>query len=558
MRTLKAFVKICVAYWWHRDKWREWILLAATIGCSLAFVRVSVAINSWHKAFYDALASFDSGSFVDLMLQYLTYLGMIVGCIAAGNWLGKVTVFRWRESLTKDMQTAWLDNHRHYRLLLEGEPDNPDQRIAEDIARLAEDSIYLFKYFIMNLARLVAFVAVLWELSGVQTFMVANITIVIHGYLVWIALAYSIVSTALIHLIGRSLQSLNINRQHREADYRATLLRVHDHSEQIAFYRGEPAENGRLNRYFLRIRKNWFALIAREFKVEVFSSAQMRVAWFLPIAATLPLYLEKAISLGGMMQAQSAFSNVLEGFGWFLNYYRRIIEWSATVRRVADFRSALDDVAPASLADGVAKAGHPRLVLSALEVHSPSGVTLLDGIDLDMTAPAWLLIDGDSGVGKSTLLRVLAGLWPHYRGHYSVQGTSLFLPQTPYLPNDTLRSVLSYPSDRHAEDKEIAWALEVVGMHRLFPSLDQQSDWSRILSGGEQQRLAIVNALLHKPDVLFLDEMTNQLDARTAVELTRLLKWHLPNTLVVGISHQPEIKAEFDKRLSLASSQISG
>lgn len=550
MVTFRAFLAIAMPYWGNRAHWREWLLLAAATACSLAFVQVIVAINAWYKTFYDALAVFDAAAMPALMLRYCGYLALIVCFIAFGNWLGKVVVFRWRESLTKEMQRLWLANRNHYRLKFRDEPDNPDQRIAEDIGRLAEDSVYLFKYFIMNIARSGAFIAILWELSGVRVLVIAGSEYRIYGYLVWIALVWSALSTAIIHLIGHRLQPLNIERQRCEADYRASLMTVRDNSEQIALYNGEKAENHRLDGYFSSLRQNLYALIGREFRVECFSSAQMRISWFIPIVATLPLYLNKTISLGDMMQGQSAFSNVLDGFGWFLNYYRRIIEWSATVQRVARFRTTLESL-PCKSSETRHSDTKTRLVACQLVIHDPSGNPIAVCENMEFSTPRQILIDGASGVGKSTFIRILTGLWPFYTGSFSAEGTVLCLPQRPYLPHDTLRHVLTYPCKLPVDDIRIIRCLEEVGMKHLCARLDEKQEWQKTLSGGEQQRLAVSQALLYKPDILFADEVTNQLDVASAIKLVRLLKAELPSSLIMLVSHQPEVRALFHDRIAL-------
>ena len=224
-----------------------------------------------------------------------------MGFVVLGNWLRKILVFRWRKQLTEQFTQMWLARHRTYRLQIQpqGEPDNPDQRIAEDCFLLADKSIDLFKYFIMNAAKLGAFVVVLWQLSGSLKIDIGGKTWMLHGYLVWVALGYTLVCTLATHLIGRKLHPLNIDRQHREADYRANLLRVRDHAEQIAFYRGENSEHRRLSRRFAAVRENWYALIGRELRLETFSATYLRVTQFIPIAAALPLYLAHTLTFAG-------------------------------------------------------------------------------------------------------------------------------------------------------------------------------------------------------------------------------------------------------------------
>ena len=323
MNILKKFFYLARPFWSGTHGRLQWLMLAVLIGFTLFSITISVWIAAWDKRFYDALAAFDGASMPSLIVEYLGYMAMIIGCIVCGDWLQKRLIFRWRTHLTKQFQQNWLEGHKHYRLRLTGEPDNPDQRIAEDIYLLADKSIGLFRSFINNIAKFSAFVAVLWTLSGVQTFNIGGRDITIHGYLVWVALIYSIFSTIIAHLVGRKLKNLNIDRQHREADYRAALLRVRDHAEQIAFYNGGEAETGRLKQRYLRIRDNWRRLTNCEFRQETFWATYVRISIFIPILATLPMYLAKTMTFGDMMQTRTSFARVQDSFGWFTDSYRR-------------------------------------------------------------------------------------------------------------------------------------------------------------------------------------------------------------------------------------------
>lgn len=561
MKTLEKFFYLARPFWSGAHGRLQWLMLAVLIGFTLFSITISVWIAAWDKRFYDALAAFDGASMPALIVEYLGYMAMIIGCIVCGDWLQKRLIFRWRTHLTEQFQTNWLEGHKHYRLRLTGEPDNPDQRIAEDIYLLADKSISLFRSFINNVAKFSAFVAVLWTLSGVQTFNIGGHNITIHGYLVWVALIYSIFSTVIAHLVGRKLKNLNIDRQHREADYRAALLRVRDHAEQIAFYNGCEAETGRLKQRYLRIRDNWRRLTNCEFRQETFWATYVRISIFIPILATLPMYLAKTMTFGDMMQTRTSFARVQDSFGWFTDSYRRLIEWAAVVERLSGFQTALEQVeqegrstARPTSASAPTLNNHRQdsiLVLQNLTVHTQTGNPLLTDINLEAHAPEWLLLEGKSGIGKSTLLRVLAGLWPYYQGSFSLEGSRLFFPQRPYLPTDTLRHTVSYPHPACQDDQLIQTTLEQVGLVRLKDNLDEPYEWHGILSGGEQQRLSLVRALLHKPQILFLDEATNQLDDESALTLMHILKRELPDTLVIGISHQPKIQALFDSSLNL-------
>ena len=561
MNILKKFFRLARPFWTGAHGRIQWLMLAVLIGFTLCSITISVWIAAWDKRFYDALAAFDGASMPTLIVEYLGYMAMIIGCIVCGDWLQKRLIFRWRTHLTDQFQKNWLEGHKHYRLRLTGEPDNPDQRIAEDIYLLADKSISLFRSFINNIAKFSAFVAVLWTLSGVQTFNIGGHNITIHGYLVWVALIYSIFSTVIAHLVGRKLKNLNIDRQHREADYRAALLRVRDHAEQIAFYNGGEAETGRLKQRYLRIRDNWRRLTNCEFRQETFWATYVRISIFIPILATLPMYLAKTMTFGDMMQTRTSFARVQDSFGWFTDSYRRLIEWAAVVERLSGFQTALEQVeqegrstahptsAPALTLNNRRQSG--ILILQNLTVHTQTGSPLLSDINLKAHAPEWVLLEGRSGIGKSTLLRILAGLWPYYQGSFALDGSLLFLPQRPYLPADTLRHTVSYPHPACKDDQIIQTTLEQVGLGRLKDNLDEPYEWHGILSGGEQQRLSLARALLHKPQILFLDEATNQLDGESALTLMQTLKRALPDTLVIGISHQSEIQALFGRKVNL-------
>ena len=617
MALLKQFLHLARPFWGGKTQWREWLLLASIIGFTLFSIFMSVKIAAWDKRFYDALAAFDGKAMPALIVEYCGYMALIIGCIVCGDWLQKRLVFRWRTHLTERFQQNWLGGHKHYRLQLAGEPDNPDQRIADDIYQLVDKSIVLFRSFINNIAKFSAFVGVLWGLSGVQHFTLWGHGFTVRGYLVWVALAYSAVSTLIAHLVGRKLKDLNIDRQHREADFRAALLRVRDHAEQVAFYQGADAEQGRLQQRYRQIRDNWRRLTNCEFRQETFWATYVRISIFIPILATLPMYLAKTLTFGDMMQTRTSFARVQDSFGWFTDSYRRLVEWAAVVERLGGFQAALDRVqrqpenacshsqavpspacggglgwgqTPDTPADSVsAETAHPlqpspapvqereqradgikgslkspmqpenrpALMLNQTTVHTPAGGMMLQAVSLEATAPEWLLLEGRSGIGKSTLLRVLAGLWPYHSGHFHLNGSFLFIPQRPYLPHGSLRDTISYPHPCRLADDTLRDILQHIGLGSLKNRLDEAAEWHSRLSGGEQQRLSLARALAARPQILFLDEATNQLDDESALALMRMLKTELPDTLVVGISHQSGVKVLFDRRITLQQAKAA-
>lgn len=549
MNTLRSFISLAKPYWGNTSHWFSWLLLISVLGFNLAIIGISVLINQWNKVFYDALIAFESQKILPLLFTYLSYMALIVLCIVCGNWLKKLLIIKWREHLSASLSALWLERNRFYRVSFYHDVDNPDQRIAEDVFLMVDKSVNLLKSFVFNLAKLLSFIGILWEISGTQSFMLFGIDIIIKGYLVWIALGYTLVCSFLTHFIGEKLQGLNVEKQKVEANYRGALLRLSDNAEQIAFLKGNEAEQKRLNERFGAIIRNWYALMHREFKLESFSAAYLRITLLIPLFASLPLYLNRTITFGGVMQANSAFYSVQDGFAWFMDSYKQLMEFSATVQRLFTFVNALETI-PAEIS--IQKNSDDTFTCKALSIYSPQNERLFNPIDFSVFSNEWLHISGKSGVGKSTLFRTFAGMWPYNQGQWTFpKGEALFLPQKAYLPKESLKALIAYPHLPTQDDAQFIRILQLVGLEKLNDRLHVISEYSHVLSGGEQQRLSFARVFYMQPRILFLDEATSALDADAAYALLVLLKKELPQTMVIGIFHQSDVVSLFDKKVEL-------
>lgn len=548
MNTLRRFVRLSRPFWHDRGQWQGWLMLAAVIGLGLLVVQINVLINSWSKAFYDTLAAFDTAALYGLVGQYALYLGAYVLIIVGLDYIRKRLELRWRQAMTARLTDAWLADHAFYRLGLSGEPDNPDQRIAQDVDLMVGLSIELVASLVINLAQVGAFALILWNLSGVQTFSLFGESFTVHGYLLWIVVIYTLTGSVLTHLIGKPLHALNYEREHREADFRASLLRKRDHAEQIALYRGEGVEREQLARRFQAIASNWRQLIGRERDLSLFTVAYQRLSLIIPVFAAMPAFMSKAITLGGLMQIRSAFSAVHDSLSWFIKLYNKLVRWSAALERLDQFERAIE----ASRQQVVSAPQGSCLCAQRLTLCRPDGSALLSNLDLRVGQGQWLRLAGRSGLGKSTLLRTLQGLWPYCRGNWQLPpGRSLLLPQKAYLPQMRLHELLAYPQLQRFDDVLLIDALVKVGLSELVSRLGDDAEWERVLSGGEQQRLSLARALLYQPDTLYLDEATSQLDFNAAYGLLRMLRRELPQCTVVGVTHQVGLGELFERTLEL-------
>ena len=429
--------------------------------------------------------------------------------------------------------------------------DNPDQRIAEDSLLLVQKSVDLVKSLVYNLAKLIAFVAILWQVSKVLKFEIFGVHFEIEGFLLYVALIYTLLCSLITHLIGRRLRGLNFAKQRAEADYRSDLLLVRENAEAVAFMRGEDAERSRFRVSFGEIVKNWRSIMNTEFRLECFSASYLKITNLIPIFACLPLYLSHAMSFGDMMQARSAFYSVQDGFAWFMDYYKQIMEWAASVQRIYEFILRMDGES-ANLRACVKQSDENSARCEGLSVFTPAGEPLIEDLRFELAPAQFIMLRGKSGAGKSSALRYAAGLWRYGRGEISLPHTGvMFIPQKPYLAPLSLKELICYPQPPRADDAEFLEILRRVGLEKFARMLNSRADYVKILSGGEAQRLSFARIHYHKPSFVFADEITSALDPASARELLLGLRADLPRLGMLAIVHQTGLEDIFERTMEL-------
>ena len=555
-RSFRTFWHLFRGYWNSEHKWRARGLLAFVIGLNFASVYLLVRINSWYNEFYNALQQYAQESFWPLVGEFtaLAFLYIIIAVYAI--YLRQMLQIRWRTWMTDKYLAGWMQHQVYYRLqVLGSDTDNPDQRISEDINQFVTLTLQLLLGFLKQLTTLGAFGVVLWNLSGAFTVPLGSHEFVIYGYMFWFSLVYSILGTVGAHLVGRRLIGLNFDQQRYEADFRFNMMRVRENSESVAFYRGEDAENVGFKERFAHVISNYWQLMRQTKLLNFYVNGYAQLAIIVPLVLAAPRYFGGEMALGGLMQTVSAFGRVQDALSYFVESYDTIAQLAAVIRRLSTFTEHMEQAQ--ALEDGVAHeqstAGESALALAGLDVALPDGRQLMQDCTVTLPAGSRVLVTGASGTGKSTLLRTLAGIWPYGSGQVTIgQGSrALFLPQRPYLPLGSLRRALAYPRTAAGTDEELAAALRDVGLERLVGDLDRIDDWSRILSLGEQQRLAFARVLLVKPQWVFLDEATSALDEPREQEMYELLKKRLPGLSIVSVGHRSTLFAQHEEELHL-------
>jgi vitamin B12/bleomycin/antimicrobial peptide transport system ATP-binding/permease protein len=557
--TLATIWRLAIPYFRSEERWAGRVLLAAVIAIELSIVAINVMLNQWNARFFNAVQDRDGDAFISELLFFCALVAPFIVLRVYQIYLQQWLQIRWRTWLTRHYLARWLEASTHYRMQLLGDAaDNPDQRIAEDVRLFIDRTLFVGINLLSSIVSFASFVTILWALSAQAPLHLFGTDLSIPGYLVWVAVIYAVVGTALTHLIGRRLINLNFFQQRYEADFRFNLVRTRENSEQIALLHGEPAEHERLMDRFHTVVTNFRAIMSRIKLLTFFTASYSQISIIFPYVVVSPSYFAGKITLGTLTQTVSAFGSVQDALSIFITVYQQLAEWRAVIERLAGFDAAIvngEAVARTPPRISVDPAGREaKLDIAGLDVHLPDGTPLVSAAAATLSPGDRALVTGPSGSGKSTLFRAIGGIWPFGSGTITLPSDARLkvMPQRPYLPIGSLEAAVSYPAmpGTFAAD-DIREALAAVGLPGLAARLFDHEHWNRMLSLGEQQRLAVARALLHAPDYLFLDEATASLDEASEAELYHLLQRRLPNATIVSIGHRSTLRAFHERHLTL-------
>jgi putative ATP-binding cassette transporter len=540
--ALRTFLHLALPYFRSEDRLKGSLLLAGVIGAELGLVFVAVAVINWNARFFNAL---EEKSWNSLAPELVILCFLVVGAVIVGMaqyYFGQTLTIRWRQWMTERYVGMWMADGRHYRInFVDQSIDNIHLRIANDVFLFIQRTHELGTGLLGSVVALASFAYVLWGVSAITPLPLFGVDLSFPGYLIWIALAYAATGTLIAHLIGRPLIALNFNQQRFESDFRFAIARVTDYAEPVALMGGEAVERQELRRRFATLVENWTNLVRRQTRLTGFIAGYGHISTAFPILTGTPAFLAGAIPLGVLMQGALAFQRVEGAFAFCLSSYSKIAEWKAIMDRLSQFEAAMAAVDEQRSALGTidfATASDGDLCIRDLALRVSPHEAIATVPALSVGPGERLLITGRSGSGKSCLLRAIAGIWPLGDGAVRLPRGAriLALPQRRYFPLGTLRQALAYPTPAHAiTDEDIRAALDAAGIGALAARLDERAEWSTVLSGGEQERIGFARVLLHRPDVVLLDEAVSTLEEAEARELYLMLAERLPSAIVVSV-----------------------
>jgi vitamin B12/bleomycin/antimicrobial peptide transport system ATP-binding/permease protein len=558
-KVIDAFIATAGGYWRGPTKHQAYLLSALLVTAVGINVMFHAALNRWNGWFFNGLEKRD----VDTVWAAISVFPLIVLAIAAIQVviiMSRMTIqVHWRAWLTKYQLGHWIGGQKFYRLEMSGlSPGNPEYRIADDTRLATEPVIDLSIGLTAAIITAVTFFGILWQVGGSWTFNIAGSSITIPAFMVFCSFLYSLCATTLIFVVGRPLVGIVKAKNEAEARFRAELTRLRENGESIALIKGGGDERRILDKTYSSVIGRWLEITRQHGRLTWILNGNAVLAPVLPLVLCTPKYLAGQMSLGDVVQIAAAFVQVQVAINFLVDNYVRTADWYASARRNLELLEGLAavDAEQQGTADRLETvgSGDGSIRLQGVSITQRNGDMLIDPSDLTITKGERLLIVGESGIGKSTLMRAIAGLWPWGRGtiHVPLEARVAFVPQKPYLPLGTLREVMLYPEkEMDIGDQALANMLDRVGLSALKSRLHETDRWDQTLSSGERQRLAFARLLIARPEVIFLDEATAALDETNESIMMGLIVEELPDATVVSVGHRPGLEQFHHRKASL-------
>ena len=550
IKLIKDFYKqwkvLAIPFWKTKERYKVGIYLLIALACDLINVYTTARLSDWSRDFFNSLQSRN-------LEEFMTQLGIL--CILASvslvlfanqKFFCSKAILIWRRWLSAHYVNRWLSSKCYYRETGLGNFDNPDQRIAQDLQLFPALTINMIFDFIDSIGSLGVFSVILWKLSDQYIILGYHVP----GSLLWIAIAFVIVGTYFTHLIGKPLINLEKQSQKIEADYRYGLMRIRDNAKAIGAYGGELYEEKSLSERFKHVYTVWINMYIKRRHMNYFHSGYTQLSAYVPYIVAAPQYFAGAFQMGEIMQTVQAFGGVRVALSWFIFNYSSLAEWKATVDRLIQFENAIRK-SERQKNFIVKESDEEKLLLKDIELILPDGKKLAYIPKLEINKGEHVALSGPSNAGKSTLLYTIKGLWGYGKGTIEKpKGKAIFLSQNPYLPIGTIAQVLTYPDEKlKLQDKDVLHALEKVKLDHLKGKIHEFNNWELILSGGEQQRLALARIWVQNPDWVYMDESLSATDIECRNEILKNIEKDFPNITIFAIHHDEKVNPFYDRDL---------
>jgi len=524
-------LSVAKPYWVGDKKWQAWGLLTVLLVFLAGVNYLNVVLTQSNGAIMTSLQKKDQPLFWSNLLNIVIVFAVGSVIVTIYNWIKMVLAAHWRRWLAGHLLKKYFANRAYYRINDREDIDNPDERLHLDIDEYTTALLGLVLGVLDSVITLFAFAMILWQISDQLTYIV---------------IAYAFIGSLITLFIGRRLVRLNAGQLKVEADFRYGLIHVRNNTESIAFYRGEDREAEQVNGRFSTLMQNLNSLISWKRNLGFFTKFYAYMDFALPMLIIAPLYFAGTVELGAITQASMAFSIVLGALSVVVTEFSGISKLAAIITRLGAFSDALGESPYKPGTTKIDTVTGERIELKSVTVQTPdSARTLAAGMNVEVTDKNPLLIVGPSGSGKSSILRVIAGLWDAGTGVVVRPDVAniLFLPQRPYMILGSLRDQITYPNlDGKWTDAELQTVLEQVNLAELaqrhggFATILR---WSEVLSLGEQQRLAFARLLLTKPRYAICDEATSALDVANEQHLYSILQ--SSGVTYISVGHRPSL-----------------